>query len=313
MKPWQWLGDSVATAQRRADLRRMLGPVPALATAPTGAKISTRETAFAHIENWTLALNTEESVPACLLRPLAQPPIGLVLYCHAHGNRFEFGKDELLFGRPALQTPPYGEVLSRLGFAVVAIDHWCFGERNVGGAKSERAMVKRLLWEGKTLWGFRVHDALASLQWARTQADLAHLPVSALGLSMGSTMAIWAAALDPTIDACIDLCCLAEFDALIDSGGFDQHGEYFFVPGLRNEFTAAEISALIAPRRHLSLVGRDDPLTPPAGVQSVDTALKAAYASLGELERWQQRVFPCGHQETIEMRGAVVHFLQNDT
>lgn len=313
MSPWPWLGDDIATAQRRADLWRLLGPVPARVTPPTGTKTSTRETAFAHIESWTLQLNREEPVPALLLRPLNVAPIGLVLYCHAHGNRFEMGKDELLFGRPALQSPPYGEVLTRLGFAVLAIDHWCFGERNFGDEKSERAMVKRLLWEGKTLWGYRVHDTLASLEWARAQPGLTTIPVTSLGLSMGSTMAIWAAALDPTIDTCIDLCCLAEFDALVDSGGFDQHGEYFFVPRLRNEFTAAEISALIAPRRHLSLVGRDDPLTPPAGVHAVDAALQTIYALVGKSERWRQHVFPCGHQETNDMRSAVVHFLQNDT
>ena len=97
--------------------------------------------------------------------------------------------------------------------------------------------------------------------------------------------------------------------ALIDSGDFDQHGEYFFVPGLRAEFTAAEISALIAPRPHLSLIGRDDPLTPPAGVQSINKALSAAYASLEKPQHWQQKVFDCAHQETAEMRTAVLRFL----
>lgn len=82
-----------------------------------------------------LSLNTDETVPALLLRPLNCGPRGLVLYCHAHGNRFEVGKDELLLGRPALQKPPYGEVLAELGFAVLDIDHRCFGERNLGGAK----------------------------------------------------------------------------------------------------------------------------------------------------------------------------------
>ena len=119
MKPWPRLGDTDATAQRRADLWRLLGSRPALATPPTGEKMSTRETAFSHVEDWVLSLNSEAPVPALLLRPLNCSPRGLVLYCHAHGNRFEFGKDEVLLGRPALQTPPYGEVLTNLGFAVL--------------------------------------------------------------------------------------------------------------------------------------------------------------------------------------------------
>ena len=177
MKRWPCLGDAAATGRRRADLWRLLRLHPALAMQPAGTQISTRATALAHVENWTLAVNSEEPVPALLLRPLNQAPCGLVLCCHAHGNRFEVGKDELLLGRPALQKPRDGEVLARLGSAVLAIDHWCFGERNFGGVKSERAMAKRLLWEGKTLWGFRVHDTLASLTWARMQPNLADLPV----------------------------------------------------------------------------------------------------------------------------------------
>lgn len=273
---------------------------------PSGTLFKTEVTQLARVEYWTLSLNSEEPVPALLLHPLHAPPRGIVLYCHAHGNRYAMGKDEVLKGRPAIQSPPYGEVLPAMGYAVLAIDHWCFGER---ARNSERAMVKRLLWEGKTLWGYRVHDSLVALEWLRLQAGFAKLPVTTLGLSMGSTMAIWAAALDPTIAACIDLCCLAEYDALLETGGFDLHGEYFFVPGLTSEFSAAEISALIAPRRHLSCAGRDDPLTPPKGIAAVDTAMKQAYLALSQEGNWQHAVFPCGHQETPAMRRQVIDFL----
>jgi dienelactone hydrolase len=228
------------------------------------------------------------------------------LGCHAHGNDFAIGKDELLQGRPALQSPPYGVTLPALGTAVLAIDHWCFGERAHHG---ERANVNRLMWEGRTLWGYRVHDSLAALRWLRGQPRFAGLPTAAFGLSMGSAMAVWTAALDPAVDACIELCGLAEFDALLATGGHDLHGEYFFVPGLRREFSAAEIAALVAPRLHLSLVGRDDPLTPPAGVASIDTALRAAYAALGRPDAWRQQVLDCGHVETPAMRNLVLQAL----
>ena len=141
MKPWPWLGNADATTQRRADLWRLLGPRSTFATPPTGMQTSTRETAFAYVENWVLSLN-------------------------------------------------------------------------------------------------------------------------------------------------------------------------LFVPGLRNEFTAAEISSLIAPRPHLSLVGRDDPLTPPAGVQSINAALSAVYASLEKPQHWQQEIFDCGHQETVEMRAVALRFVE---
>ncbi len=303
MTTWPWLGDAAATQARRTALWQLLGPLPALDAAPSGELLSTEQRLGAQVEHWRLTLNTEEPVPALLLLPKDQPPRGLVLYCHAHGNNFAVGKDELLYGRPALQSPPYGELLPALGLAVVAIDHWCFGER---AQRSERALVKALLWQGQTLWGYRVHDCLAAWRWLRSQPRFAGLPGAVMGLSMGSTMAVWAAALEPTIDTCIDLCCLAEFDALIDTGGHDLHGEYFFVPGLRRLFSAAEISGLIAPRRHLSLVGRDDPLTPPAGVTSVDAAMRAAYAAFEQPQAWQLHVFDAGHQETAAMRSLVL-------
>jgi dienelactone hydrolase len=301
-----WLDNAQATAQRREDLWRLLGPRPWRVEGVVGEPVAREERAYAVIERWRLHLNAEQAVPALLLRPRDAAARGVVLYCHAHGNRFDSGKDEVLVGRPALQSPPCGELLAERGWAVLAIDHWGFGERR---EPSERALVKRLLWQGATLWGWRVHDTLAALDWLRAQPGFEALPVATLGFSMGSTMALWAAALDERIAACIDLCGAAEYDALLTSGSFDLHGEYFFVPGLLNEFTLAEIAALIAPRPHLSLAGRDDPLTPPAGLVSLDRDLRSAYTQLNAAGAWQQIVGAGGHAETPSMRAAVLAFL----
>jgi len=299
---WPWLGDAAATARRREDLWRLLGARPWPEGGVGGELIERRD----GLEHWRLRLNREQDVPALLLRPRDGTPRGVVLYCHAHGNRFDTGKDELLHGRPALQTPPYGEVLASRGWAALAIDHWGFGERQQA---SESALVKRALWQGDTLWGWRVHDTLAALDWLRTLPGFEALPVVTLGLSMGSTMALWAAALDGRIAGCLELCCAAEYNALLDSGGFDGHGEYFFVPGLLQAFTLAEIAALIAPRPHLSCAGTLDPLTPPAGLASLDARLREAYAALGAAAQWQQHVEPVGHTETPAMRAQVLAWL----
>jgi hypothetical protein len=45
-----------------------------------------------------------------------------VLNAHAHGHGFEVAKDELLKGRRALSSPPYGETLTARGWSVLAID-----------------------------------------------------------------------------------------------------------------------------------------------------------------------------------------------
>jgi len=291
----------------RERLRALLGDVPPRTPAPPrGERGAVAQRGPATIENWRLDLPGGDGAPATLVLPASGKLRGAVLYCHAHGNRFEVGRSELLGGRPALAQPPYGDVLPALGIAALAIDHLGFGDR---AATSERLLNKRLLWQGSTLWGMRVADTLAAFDWLRSQPFCAGLPIVALGLSMGSTMACWAAALEPQIAACVDLCALSEFDALVATGNDDLHGEYWFVPGLRKHFTAADINALIVPRPHLSCAGRDDPLTPPAGLAAIDVALRKAYAAAGAPAAWRQRVFPCGHVESPAMRSEVLAFL----
>jgi hypothetical protein len=117
--------------------------------------------------------------------------------------------------------------------------------------------------------------------------------------------------LEPRISLCIDLCCLTDFQALLDTGGLGEHGIYYYVPDLLNHFSTAEINALIAPRPHLSLAGEEDPLTPPEGLDRIDRELRRTYGSLGLEERWQLLRFPSGHRETPEMRESVETWLRD--
>ena len=68
-------------------------------------------------------------------------------------------------------------------------------------------------------------------------------------------MAWWTAALDERVKVCVDLCCLTDFQALIDDKGLSRHGMYYYVPALLNHFTAAQINELIA---RLASQGDDD-------------------------------------------------------
>jgi len=127
---------------------------------------------------------------------------------------------------------------------------------------------------------------------------------------MGSTMAWWTAALDERIKVCIDICCLTDFDALIESRGVDLHGIFYYVPRLLKHFSTAQINALIAPRPHLGLAGIYDRSTPPAGLDRIDQELRKVYASMDALERWKLLRYPVGHLETADMRREIVAFLQ---
>jgi cephalosporin-C deacetylase-like acetyl esterase len=154
-----------------------------------------------------------------------------------------------------------------------------------------------------------VYDSLRAIDYLATRPDVDHTRLGTLGLSMGSTMAWWVAALDERVRVCVDLCCLTDFQALIDARGLDGHGIYYYVPGLLKRFDTAAINALIAPRAHLSLAGIYDRLTPPAGLDRIDRALQAVYAEAGAPEAWKLVRSATGHFETAAMRAEIMAFL----
>jgi dienelactone hydrolase len=253
-----------------------------------------------------LDLNGIESVPAYLVRPLTDGPYPCMLYNHAHGGDYYLGKDELIRGRTLLQEPPYAQVLAEKGIAALCFDTWCFGERR-GLTESEQ--FKQMLWHGQVLWGMMLFDSLRAVDYLCSRPDIDTRRIATMGLSMGSTMSWWLAALDTRIKVCVDLCCLTDFQALLETRGVDRHGLYYYVPSLLKHFSTSEINALIAPRPHLSLAGNYDPLTPPDGLKRIDQELKLVYGELGRSDAWELQRFNVGHFETAEMRVAVLDFL----
>lgn len=295
-------------SEKRQQLYDLLGDLPNQQTKPTAEFISTETSNGYVLEKLVLHLNGVEPVPAYFVKPLgAEGRLPCVLYNHAHGGNYDLAKDELLQGRASLQKPPYAKTLSSLGYAVLCFDAWCFGERK---HKSESATFKEMLWQGQVLWGMMVFDSIRALDYLASRADVDGERLATLGLSMGSTMAWWLAALDTRIKLCIDLCCLTDFEALIKEQNLDGHSIYYYVPSLLESFSSSDINALIAPRPHLSLAGVQDALTPLEGLNRIDANLKAVYAKANASEAWQLKTYNVGHQETPEMRNEVIAFLQ---
>ena len=260
------------------------------------------------LETWTLDLNGVEPVPAYVARPrTVTGRVPAVLFNHSHGGGYTIGKKELVEGRSYLQPPPYAKVLTDLGYVVLAIDHWVFGERS---HTSEGDMFKAMLWQGQVLWGMMVYDSLRALDWLVTRPDVDQARIGTLGISMGSTMAWWLAALDTRVKATVDICCLTDFQALLAHKNLSAHGVYYYVPRLLKHFTTAQINALIAPRAHLGLAGLQDKLTPVDGLDRIDRELQQVYAAAGHPERWRLLRYDVGHMETPEGRQEIVAFLR---
>jgi acetyl esterase/lipase len=293
---------------RRRQLYDLLGDLPDPARTVSATKIDEVEAESYLLEKLLLDLNGIEAVPAYFVRPNGMDgPLPTVLYNHAHGLYYALGKDELLVGRDALQEPAYAQELTRRGYAALCFDTWAFGERQ---GRTESEIFKHMLWSGQVMWGMMVYDSLRAIDYLASRPDVDPDRLGTMGISMGSTMAWWVAALDTRIRVCVDLCCLTDFQTLIDTRGLDGHGIYYYVPGLLKQFTTAQINALIAPRPHLSLAGNFDPLTPPAGLDRIDAELRLVYQAQGAPDAWKLARYETGHFETAAMRAEILSFLQ---
>jgi hypothetical protein len=292
-------------AKRRRELWGLLGDLPERRP-PAAKPLRTEKHDGFTLEHLELDLNGVEPVPAYLLLPDRRPAKAPgLLYIHAHGGTYDLGKEELLRGRNVL--PAYAPVCAAKGLVTLAIDSWCFSGRkhDPNGSVGEADAFKLMLWRGQVLWGMMVFDETQALTYLAGRPEVDPRRLGAFGLSMGSTKAWWLAALDERVRLCVDLCCLTDYEELIKARHLRGHGLYYYVPGLLKHFRSADVNALIAPRPRVSLNGRRDALTPPAGVGKIRDHVRPLYERFGRAEDCRIELFDCGHEETPEMRRVV--------
>ncbi|MFK7893872.1 MAG: alpha/beta hydrolase family protein [Granulosicoccus sp.] len=303
-------GDAGASVRRCASLHRA-------EVSAANADVRKPETSHtASVVEWLEIHTTRPSpliglsqLPAVLVRPDGEGPFPAVVYCHAHGGRYDIGKKELLEGREALPCGNYASALVNNGIAAICIDLPCFGERV---HDIEQALCKRLHWHGDTLFGVMLRELAVCVDYLQSRDDIDTTRIGAMGMSMGSTLSWWLAALDERVKLVAELCCLSDLHTLVREGGYIRHGPYMTVPGLLNETTTGEINALIAPRAHFCAVGLQDVFTPERAFNVVDEYLKECYAHYGQPEHWQTVVSPhTAHEETQAMRSALLRFLRD--
>ena len=294
--------------KRQRELYALLGDLPARNRPIRVARTITEEREDYVLEKLMLDLNGIELVPAYFVRPRnLSGSAPTMIYNHAHGGNYVLGKDEFTVGRDALQTPPYAVEVARRGWCGFCMDTWNFGERR---GRTEAELFKETLWKGQVLWGMMMYDSIRGVDYLVSRPEVDAKRLCTAGISMGSTMAWWLAALDERIKVTVDICCLTDFHTLIKTRGLDGHGIYYYVPRLLKHFTTAQINALIAPRAHLSLSGNYDKLTPPEGLDAIDVELRKVYAKSGARNAWKLVRYDIGHFETAAMRAETFEFLE---
>lgn len=294
--------------QKRRQLYELLGDLPSRTEPILSKQIQVKTTEHYSLEELKIAFDGINWTSAYFVKPVNQSgPFKTVLFNHSHGGNYELGKDELIHGNVYLQSPPYAEELTKMGYAAFCFDAWGFGSRS---DRTESELFKEMLWKGEVLWGKMVYDSLRAVDYLISRSDVDSEKIGTLGMSMGSIMAWWLAALEPRIKVCIDICGMVEFDALIESRHLDYHGIYFYVPRLLKYFTTSEINSLIAPRPHLCLAGNNDDLTPRKGLDLVEKHLTKVYTELQHQDAWKMVRSELGHEETKEMRTEVKEFIK---
>jgi hypothetical protein len=292
---------------RRQELYGLMGKLPPRDRAVSAQVVSTEDRGGYTLEKLVLDLNGEEPAPAYFAKPKGKSgKLPTVLFNHSHGGGYTIGKQEFIEGREYMGKPPYAEFLTSLGYNALCFDAWIFGERS---GRAELDFFKEKLWQGRVVWGMMVYDALKAVDYLHTRADVDTGRIATVGMSMGSSTAQWAGALDPRLKVVVDICCLTDWHTLVEVGGLKGHGIYYYVPDLLNHFTTAQMNALIAPRPHLALAGNLDALTPLAGLEKIDHELQGVYAAAGHPERWKLLRYDVAHQETPDMRAKIGDWL----
>jgi hypothetical protein len=232
-----------------------------------------------------------------------------ILYAHSHGDRHEIGASELIDGRSYLLSP-FGQILARAGYVTLCLDMPTFGDRD---GMTESAAATAHLWYGTTLMGQMLSEEAAALTWLRSRDDVDPERIGAFGISLGSTLTYWHAALDPRIRAIAHLCCYADYATLVELGAHDNHGIYLVVPHLLRHTSTGEIAGLVAPRAQLICLGEDDELTPPPSIERALAVTRPMYVAAGAPDALEVFVQAgVDHRETPQMHEKVMAFLARE-
>ena len=258
------------------------------------------------LEQLSFDLGTGTPVRGLLTRPLAAGYYPAILYAHSHGDRYDIGAGELLEGREYLLSP-WGPLLAQNGYVTLSIDMPTFASQ---GQQTESSAAKALIWYGKSLIGKMIEQEMAALTYLASRHDVDPQRLGGFGISLGSTLTYWQAAVDERLKAIAHLCCFADYATLVELGAHDHHGVYLLVPGMLNAISTGVIAGLVAPRPQLICVGGRDELTPPLSVERALRETERMYAERGAPEALSfYEDAGAAHQETPEMRSRVLaHF-----
>ena len=241
-----------------------------------------------------------------------------IFYCHWHGGNYALGKQEIFTTHHTPQMP--AQVLTDLGYAVMAIDTYCFGERSgkgpggptERGAAEELSASKYELWMGRSLWAMMVRDDLMALDYLFSRSEIDSTRVGVTGISMGATRSWWLMALDERIKTGVAVGCLTRYQQIIAEQKLKAHGIYYFVPDFLRYFDTEAVISLIAPRPILFMTGDQDDGSPVSGIKKIESVVQKVYDLQEARDNFQSVIYPnTGHVYTPAMWDKMTEWIQS--
>jgi hypothetical protein len=227
----RWQKDVRARLAKLVRVDDLKGPAIPLAT----KVLSTTEKPGYILQEVEISSTPGRRIKAMLSIPRgATPPYPAVVCIHGHGgNRRTTYEDTRIY-------KAFASALAERGYATAAVD---LGQHEI-------------YEPGRTLIGERLWDLMRAVDLLAAQKEVDRSRIGCAGLSLGGEMAMWLAAMDTRVAACVS----SGFLTVMDQMERD-HCMCWKIDGLRELVDFADIFALAAPRPLQCQNGLKEPAT----------------------------------------------------
>ena len=232
-----------------------------------------------------------------------ETPGPAILCLHGHGR----GVDDIVgIQEDGTMRTEYGEYQNDFalqcvdhGYAALAIEQFGFGhrrdeaacQRGAGNSSCLPASGAAFLL-GQTMIGWRVYDAMRSLDYLSTRPEIDMNRIGVMGISGGGTTTFYSAAIDERFKVAV---VSGYFNTFRDSILSINHCIDNYIPGVLKYAEMYDIAGLIAPRAMFVESGTEDTIFPIDATRFAFDQAQDIFRAFGAEDRLGLEVFDAAH------------------